>query len=254
MVTMKYHASLDAGGKPLLTYSRERLTKREKDYRWQDPVHEFIPLAGNIFHSDIYIWHHKPVSAERSTRNLKIYEAIENNARDFTPRQIYYFARELRDHGMFAKAAYYFQHFLDGKQGWGEDKLAACFCLALCFHALGEEDKVLSALLRSFEYSSPRAEICCEIGRYYQRQGLYQKAWDWFQLALVIPRPDSLGFILEQYWGYIPSIESCVCCCYLLRYDLAEKYNEMAAAIRPDDKAVQHNRKYLAALRQGRQN
>ncbi len=250
MVTMKYHASLDQDGQPLLTSTRERLTKREKNYRWQDPVHECIPLQGNIYHSDITIWHHKPFSTAVSTRNLDIYEAIELSGRQFTPRQVYYFARELKDHGKYAKAAYYFQRFLDSKAGWGEDNIATCYNLAICYQALGDNEKIVPILLRSFEFAAPRAEICCELGYYYMRREIYTTALDWFNLAANLPKPDSLGFILADYWGYIPYIESCVCYCRLQRYDEAEKYNNLAAKIKPEATAVLQNRQYLQEIQE----
>lgn len=61
IVTMKYHTHFDENGNPVLTSTRERLTKRSRGYLWQDPVHECIPLSGRIVQSDIAIWHQKPV-------------------------------------------------------------------------------------------------------------------------------------------------------------------------------------------------
>lgn len=169
--------------------------------------------------------------------------------RAFTPRQQYYFARELKDHGRYAKAVYYFTRFLDGGQGWSEDNIAACFSLAACYNALGEQDKVLSVLLRSFAYGGPRGEICCELGYYYKRRSDYRNALAWFKIAAQLDPPDTLGFILPDYWGYIPNIECCVCCCYLSRYEEAAQYNARAGACKPNSPSVRQNELYLASLK-----
>ena len=249
IVTMKYHTHFDSNGNPVLTSTRERLTKRENNYKWQDPVHECIPLAGNILYSDIAIWHQKPETKHNdTTRNLDIYEALEREGKRLTPRQLYYFARELKDHALWAKSAYYFKRFLDTGEGWYEDNIAACFNLSICYEMLSEEDKVLPILLQSFSYDSPRPEICCQIGYYYKNIQNYQTAFDWFHIAARLDSPRSIGFILQDYWGFIPNIECCVCCCYLKQFDKAKEFNRKAGLLQPNNQAVLQNEKYLASV------
>jgi len=248
IVTMKYLTHFDEHGNPILISTRERLMKREKGYIWQDPVHEFITLTGNVFYSNIEV-HHKKIKAEgHSTRNLDIYKNHENSGKPFTPRQLYYYARELKDHANWISAAYYFEKFLDTKKGWLEDNIAACYNLSICYNALGDTNKIMPILLKSFEYDAPRAEICCEIGYYYKRKKQYLTAIKWFQLGAGMAIPDTPGFILKDYWGYIPNVESCVCCFYLGDNESAAMYNERAAGFKPDAPAVGINRKFLASL------
>lgn len=251
MVTMKYHTHFDEDGTPILTSTRERLSKREKNYQWLDPIHEYIPLVGNIFYSDITIHHKKPPSDVVSTRNLDIYESMERKGASLTPRQIYYFARELKDHQHYAKAAYYFLRFLNEGKGWVEDNIACCFNLSFCYRALGEEQSVLPILLRSFTYDAPRSEICCEIGHYYQRQGTYQTALLWFELAATLNPPASLDFILEDYRKFIPYLEICVCHCHLHNYEKAREYLSMAKAMKAAHPAVLQNEQYLDGICSG---
>lgn len=246
MVTMKYHTSLDESGNPLVISTRERLLKRENNYKWQEAVHECIPLSGNILNSDIHITHLKPKSNVPSVRNLKIYEGIENTGNKMTPRQLYYFARELMDHQMWAKAVYYFERFLETNLGWYEDIICTCYNLSICYKYLHENEKILPILFKSFLYDTPRAEICCAIGYYYMNFKEYDKALRWFQTALEVTSSSSLGFVMQDYSGYIPNIESCVCCCALKQYDKANKYNEAAGKLKPDSLAVKQNRDFLS--------
>ena len=246
MVTMKYHTHFDADGKPILTSTRERLTRRARNYKWLEPVHECIPLSGRIMYSDIAISHCKAaVTDVPSVRNLRIYEGLESRGAHLNPRQLYYFARELKDHGQWAKSAYYFERFLDCGEGWVEDNIGACFELANCYNALGDSKKALPVLLRSFEFDSPRAEICCQIGYYFKSAKNYQVALDWFKLATNLGAPRSVGFVLNDYHGFVPNIEACVCCCELGRFEEAAAFNEAAAGFKPDSEAVRWNRRYL---------
>jgi len=246
IVAMKYHTHFDNAGNSILSTVRERLTKREKEYLWQDPVHECIPLIGNIFYSDNEIHHRKTKQDGPKDRNLNIYSALEASGKPFTFRQQYYFARELKDHGKWAKAADYFTMFLDGGKGWVEDNIASCYNLSICYKALGNEAKILPILMKSFEFDAPRAEICCEMGYYYKRAKKYRAALKWFQLAANLGEPDSIGFILRDYWGYIPNLEACVCSYALGEHEQAKIYNEKAAIYKPDALAVEMNRKFFA--------
>ena len=213
-----------------------------------DPVHECIPLIGNVFYSDIEVHHKQPVrqaSEGSSLRNLNIYTELEKSGTKFTPRQQYYFARELKDHGKWKKAAKYFKKFLNSRKGWIEDNIASCYNLAICYNALGENEKILPTLLKSFEYDTPRAEACSEIGYYYKRAENWVMALKWFDLAASLKKSDSIGFVLWDYWGYIPNIEACVCCCHLGNFEQAKKFNERAATYKPNSAAIEINRKYL---------
>jgi len=244
IVTMKYITCFD----PVFSFSRERMFKREKGYTWQDPVHEFIQMSGNILRTDIEVHHKKEAPKVASTRNLDIYTSLVKTGKTLTPRQLYYYARENKDHGIWPQAAYYFEEFLATKQGWVEDNIAACLSLGICYRKLGDTEKVLPALLRSFEYDTPRAEICNEIGYMYKRSGDYAKALKWFQLIANQPPPETGGFVQPDEWGYIPNIESCVCACYMGDYKKARYFNERAAEYKPEAKQVVHNRQYLDSI------
>lgn len=246
IVVMKYITHFDENGAPIFSSTRERLLKRERGFTWADPIHEYITICGNIYHSDIVIHHRKLPKAGPTDRNLKIFNSLEASGKELTPRQLYYFARELKDHAFWAKAVYYFEKFLETGQGWVEDNIAACYNLAICYRILGDMNKILPILTKSFLYDAPRAEICTEIGYHYKRANDFKKSLKWFKLATNLGTPDSMGFILIDHWGYIPNIEACVCCYELGDYEGAKRFNEAAAKYKPESKSVELNRKVLA--------
>ena len=165
---------------------------------------------------------------------------------ELTPRGTYYYARELKDNGRFTDAVEMFSKFLESGLGWIEDNITACSELAKCYQELGEQQKALATLLRSFQYDTPRGEICCQVGYHFKFQRQYWLAIFWFELALKLEKPkNSWGFHQEDYWNYIPSIECAVCYDNLGEYKKAEYYNELAAEFKPDSPSVLYNRIYF---------
>ncbi|MPS71858.1 MAG: glycosyltransferase family 2 protein [Chryseobacterium sp.] len=248
IVTMKYVLSFDQNNKPAFYSTRERLFKRSRNYEWIDPVHECIPLIGQLQYTDIEIWHKKTKLEALSTRNIDIYRNLENSGKEFSPRQLYYYARELRDHGRLQEAIGYYEKFLATELGWFEDIISSSYDLAVCYKNIGLRNKILPTLLKSFEYDIPRASICCELGYYYKDEGNYDLAFRWFDLATRLAHSTSVGFIHDDHTGYIPNIEACVCLCFLGDYQKADEYNERASLSRPDCSSVKQNREYLKTM------
>lgn len=248
IVTMKYVLSFDQNNNPAFHSTRERLFKKSKNYQWIDPVHECIPLVGNIQYTDIEIWHQKEKTDILSTRNIDIYKALEESGKEFSSRQLYYYARELKDHNETDKAIIFFEKFLASGSGWIEDLISCCQQLAIEYKNNGNKEKVLPTLLKSFEYDIPRPEICCELGYYYKDKQDYKHAFKWFDLAANLPNHHSVGFVFSDYSGYIPNIEACVCLSFLGEYKKANDYNEKAALSKPDCLSVKQNRDYLREL------
>lgn len=254
VVMMKYNVGFDAKGNVNFSYFRERLSRQSGNYLWQEPVHEYLQLGGKIINVDICITH-KKMSTPVAGRNLKIYEKLISEGKELTPRGIYYFARELKDNGRYAEAIKYFSEFLDSEKGWVEDNIRSCQELAKCYRATGDDKNSLKVLLRSFEYDTPRAEICCQIAYYYKEKGILEKAIFWFELATQLKMPEnSWGFIQHDLWGYVPCVELCVCYDKLGNIEKAIEYNNKAGEYKPDDPAVLYNKKYFEDMRKGQTN
>ncbi|HWQ51957.1 MAG TPA: glycosyltransferase [Terriglobales bacterium] len=253
-VYMGYNAAFDDAGRPTFSYARERLVKRSCGFRWREPVHEYLAIGGKILQSDVCINHVKE-KWEANDRNLRIYERRLSKGEPLTPRGTYYYARELRDNGRFEEAAAVFRRFLDDGQGWVEDNITACEDLAGCLAATGKPKEALTALLESFRYDTPRAELCCRIGYHHKERSDYRQARFWFELALNLKKPEPVrGFYQADCWGYIPSLECAVCCDKLGDFENAVRYNELAATFKPGSQAVAYNRRYFASRKESENN
>ena len=245
IVTFKYHTHFDETGKPILTSTRERLFKRAKNYQWQDAIHEYILMSGHIINAEIAISHKKISSS--GDRNLQIYRGLVAAGKKLSPRETYYFARELMDHGIHAESVEYFERFLNDGQGWFEDNIATCFNLSRLYGFLNEKEKILPILFKSFGYDTPRAEICCQIAYYFKNVKDYKKAIYWFELALTLVK-DSIGFVLNDYWDYIPAIELCTCYSSIGNQQKSFDYHLLSKQFKPDSTSVAYNEKYFKSI------
>ena len=113
-VSMNYVLSVDENNKPLSSVRRNRLVKRENNFSWIGKVHEYLEVYGNIISSDISILHQK--NKPYTDRNLKIYEGMLKNNNEFSPREQFYYANELFDHGRYDEALDMYRKFVDGKK------------------------------------------------------------------------------------------------------------------------------------------
>ncbi len=243
-VSMEYHLAFDSEGNVTSKLRRNRLVKRANGFRWYGAVHECLLVGGNILVSDIAVTH---VSVEHeSDRNLRIYEARLARGERFEPRDLYYYANELLDHGRRADAVEFYRRFLDTNQGWIEDVIAACGKLADCYHNLNQPDKEMEYTLQSFLHDTPRADFCCRMGYYFLQKSEWKKAAFWYELATQLPKPENhWGLVNTACWTWLPHVQLCVCYDRMGDYRKAYEHNEMARRYRSSDEFMLLNKSYL---------
>lgn len=240
---LKYDIAFDNQNNPTFSYYRERILKNNGRFLFQDPVHEAITPSGKIVFKDIFIQHRK-IKAVASGRNLKIYESL--NKKNFTPRQLFYYSRELYFNNKINKAITYFKKFLKTEEGFYENKIDACKLLSKCYLIKNQKKQALEVLFYSFNFDVPRAEILCEIGYFYKNIGDFKKAIYYFNLALNSTIDEnSLAFVEYDYYNFIPCLELCVCYYNLNNIDMALNFNNLAKKYKPTNKIVLSNENFL---------
>lgn len=248
IVMMKYHTSFDEAGRPSFSYFRERWIRNCRQYRWVGAVHEVIPPNGKLLYSDIAICH-KKMDAKDPDRNLKIYQKMLADGKVLEPRQQYYYGRELYYHKQYEEAASVFEQFLLSPEGWVENKIEACSICANCYFQMGQEQSALTTLLRSMSFDLPRAELCCEIGKYFLERGKYHNAIYWYETALNTHMNEYAGgFILPDCYDYVPLLQLCVCYDKMGDQQKAKEYNERAGTYKPYSQAYLYNKQYFDNL------
>jgi len=246
-VTMPYILAVDESGKPTFSLRRNRLVKRACNFKWIGPVHEYLEVSGPVFHSDVCVTHAKQKAY--TDRNLRIYRARQAKGEAFSPRDLYYFANELRDHGHYEEACEYYERFLDTGRGWVEDNIQACLKLADCYRQRKDDRKEFQALCRSFLHDRPRGECCYRLGEYFLDRGKVDQAIFWFQMATRLPVPeDAMGMRNPAMTTWMPHLQLAVCYSRLGKHELGLLHNEKAASYVPNHPSVLHNRKFYARV------
>ncbi len=247
VVTMPYHLAFDEYGNLSFSLRRNRLVKREKGFQWRGKVHEYLEVYGHTVHSDVAVIHKK--EGGHNDRNLRIYEKMQLEGEEFSPRDLYYFGNELVDHQRYAEAIPVYEKFLDDGLGWVEDNITCCGKLADCYYKIDQSGTAILCLLRSLSYDSPRPEFCCRIGNHFLDKGDYLTAIYWFKLATKIKPPQNqLGFLSLPYSTWLPHQQLCFCYSKLHAYHLAYLHNQAARQFRPNDDVILHNEVYLSQI------
>lgn len=249
VVYMPYYMIKDSKNNEIDSiFWRERIIKREKGFKWEGIVHEYIISSGKLVKIDIPIVHMKMHSA--GDRNLKIFESYLAKGNKISDKEAFYYARELFANGQIDKAMVYYKMFLNTRGALRSNYLNACIELSDCYAIKRDNENCLKALLQYFEIDVPRAEICCKIGHYYKVRNEFEKAIAWYSLAPYTIKPEeSIGMIKPMYWDYVPYMEIVICYYKLGDIEKAVYYNEKVAQIKPNDEKMLSNRYLLAKMK-----
>ncbi|NOU81556.1 glycosyltransferase [Paenibacillus sp. LMG 31459] len=245
-VSMTYILSADDDGKPLVTLRRNRLLRRDCQFQWIGAVHEYVEITPPTLQSDVCVTHKK--DKEYTERNLLIYRKMKAEGQKFSPRDRLYFANELYDHAHYQEALENYKLFLSEGEGWIEDNIQACIRMADSYGALGEKNKQLQSLCRTFDYDLPRSEACCKIGYYFMELQQVEKAVYWFEIAVSLPKRNDLGMENESTRTWLSHLQLCVCYDKLGDHKYADYCNEVALAQYPAHPSAQYNRNYYTKL------
>lgn len=247
-VSMVYILEFDKYGNPSFHFRRNRVVKRSNHFKWIGAVHEYLEVYGNIYNSDIAVVHRKSDkknSGGSENRNLTIYENRIKKGEEFSPRDLYYYANELRDHQYFKKAIIYYKEFLATKKGWIEDNIRACLNMADCYSKTGETDLEFEALFKSFAFDAPRPEICCRLGDLFKLKRNFHIAIYWYNQAYQNQSNDNGGFQNTAYSTWYPHLSLCVCHWELGNVEKSIEHNLLAKQFRPDDPQVLFNETFF---------
>ena len=245
-VSMNYNLTFDEGGNVISSLRRYRLVKREKEFKWIGNVHEYLEVYGDLYQSDVSV-SHMPLSHD-SERNLRIYEKMASSGREFSPRDLFYYANELLDHGKIEKAIEYYLRFLKTKKGWVEDNIQACHKLADCYNKMELKELELTWVLHALSYGTPKPETCCRIAYHFMQKHEIQSAIYWYESALTNKEADGLAFQNHSCSTWLPHLQLAVCYDKTGQHEMGYQHNEKALKYRPNDPKMLSNKEYFEKI------
>ena len=247
-VMMPYHYAFSADGKPSLFFDRERIVRRAAGFLFSGAVHEAMAVSGHVIREEIVIRHTGRHGENSNRRNLGIYEAMIAKGNAMTPRDRYYYARELKNAGEHARAEKEFAAFLEG-DSWRVNRVDAYIARGECLMALGRRQEAKESFLAAAGCGTPRAEALCALGASCLEEGDLDAALLWYKAAMMCPMQKSSGaFVSPDAYGYIPLMQLCVIYDRRGRTVEAAKMNEQALLLHPGDAAAMANRAYFARV------
>jgi sulfur relay (sulfurtransferase) complex TusBCD TusD component (DsrE family) len=244
-VTMETYMDVDEKtGKPQVQFKRNRLVRRSHNFKWNGFIHEFMDIPPSKFRirpSEIAVTQEKIKPA--GDRNLRIFKNKKKAKVPFSPRDEYYYGKELLKYEKFKDAIKVLSGFCKDKTyDWVEDRIDGINSLGICYLATQQYAKAREVLFTAFTYATPRAETCYHIAFAYQKENKLEEAIFWYQLCTLLEPPKNCpGFICMDYWTWMPHLQLCQCYCELKDYNTSYAHHKKASTFNPHHEAIKNN-------------
>lgn len=226
----------DATGKPTVDFYANRIHPRN-NYRWRHPIHEVIchyPATFQERFHEVNLWiEHHPDNTKSRGQYLEMLEmAVDENPT--SPRDLYYYARELFFKKEYLPAKVVFEEYLKYTQFPGEKAYALRY-LAKC------DPKNAEKLLKeSIKTLYCREGVLALANHYY-----ITKEWKKCLKAALeaIEIKERLNEFMSEEWAYGPMAYDLVAISawQLKQWDDALRYGEMALEMEPDNERFKNN-------------
>ena len=162
---------------------RPKLYKRLRQFVWEDAVHETVRLEPVVYDSEIEI-QHLPRNLH-SGRDFQLFRRIFEKEGRLSAKLHAMFVKELFVSGReedFLSSADLFEAVLRQPDASFDMKREAICALCRIHRVSGNADRLFSLAFKLMP-DAVCAELCCEIGSYFQAREDYEEAIQWFELA-----------------------------------------------------------------------
>lgn len=243
---LKYQVAFDEKNKVTFEYYRERIIKNCENAKFHGFVHEVIVPFGKIEYLDIAIEHRKIEFNRDSSRNLLIYKRHKKNGEIFNEREQYYFSKELFYNNQYKQSIKNLKLFLSMPNKFLPNVIDAYITISDSYLQLKDYINAKKYLIKSMEICPPNALVCCKLGFIYILENNYNNAIFWYKSALNYEKNQKTGeFIQNDYFDFIPYLQLSFCYYYLKDYENFVKFHQKAKAIKPYDKIILNNEKFI---------
>ncbi len=247
--SMIYNYSFDDYGNLSLCFRRNRLVKRNKNFKWLGRVHEYLSVNGDIYNTDICVTHTGKM--KHSMRNIEIYKKQLEAGIALSTRDLYYYAKELLLEKKDAEAIELLKYFLKRGDARNEDILSAYQLIAYSCLCIRDYVGCRRYCFHTFEYEQPRSDICCLIGNSFMSEGRYIDAVFWYELATKSNLNQNMkGWkrVNPSCYTWLPHLQLCVCYYQLGKVEEACRHNEMAAKYAPQRDSIKKNKAFFESI------
>ncbi len=162
---------------------RPKLYRRQREFTWIDPIHETLRLDPLVYDSEIEI-QHLP-EGNHAGRDLERLSQLSREGVRLSQKLHHMYAMELFRAGEekdFREAEEAFLATME-QEGRSMDEVKEAVCvLARLYRLQGNVGGLMTYALKDAVTGST-AEVCCELGFYYEGQGDWAEAATWYRNA-----------------------------------------------------------------------
>ena len=190
IVQMKYANQLQFG--TVYNFDEEyrpKLFKRNRNFVWEEPIHETVRLEPVVYDSDIVIMHLP--EATHAKRDLQNFARHCETGYRLSRRLHNFYARELMIAGEkedFAQARPFFENSASDS-GRNSEEIAEACCVAARAARLSGDVVSFFKYVSKVIAEEANSEICCELGHFYEDIRDFEEAAIWYYNAVYETHP-----------------------------------------------------------------
>ena len=246
VVTMFTCMNIDECGSSQITMVRNRIVKKDSNFKWVGFVHEYIEISGNVYNSEICILHDKVKTV--SDRNLKIYEKKINENKTFNERDLYYYGKELYYNRFWNEAIDILEKFIE-KGAW-EDEIVDAICkVGQCYLYKNNIKLAREYFYKTFEYAPPKGEVLYQIASSFEDEQKYEMAISWYEMILMQPIPKNCTQCVNLCClRFKPHLNLCYCYVSIGEIQKAYYHHKCCMEINPNNSYVIYNENWFKSI------
>lgn len=237
----KYEYAHDEFGNSICSFYRERIVQRSLNLKWQEPIHEYLPLEAPYKKTDIEVHHFK--KHVTSDRNIPMLESIVSKNPNVA-RNVFYLGKEYFDAGLTEKGVKKLKKFVTMPDAWSENKYNAFLRIASYYKSIEDYSNALYYSWEAVKTTELKADAYCSLGEIYMDLKRWDYAIHWFKIASNMERSeDSLDIVEPKYYTWLPNLQLCLCYNALGKVEEAARANERALTYSPNDARMLSNKR-----------
>jgi len=238
---VKYEYAHDEQGRSICSFYRERIVKRDLNLKWQEPIHEYLPLDAPYKKTDIEVHHYK--MHVTSDRNIPMLEDIVKK-NPHVGRNVFYLGKEYFDSGRLKEGIEKLKQFVEMPDAWSENKYNALLRISSYYKSEKDYEQSIKYCWKALKTNELKADAYCEMGELYMASKRWDYAIHWFRIAAGMERPeDALDIVEPKYHTWLPNLQLCLCYNSVGRVTEAAQANEIALTYRPEDVRMLNNKR-----------
>ena len=235
MILISYVYAHDNEDKPVIVLPRERIVRNCPQIRWEDPIHEYLPMLANFKMQewkDLALDHYrmKPFNPERNVSIL----AEQYKKPTCTPRNKFYYGKELFDIQQYDKALPILEEYVNEGKDFRDNLTVACIKLATYYYVNNDKPSAKDFALRGMRFNSEYAENYVIVGDVLAESGLFDEAIQYYSEASGKKLTGGMSQLVD-YYGFIPNYRLAVMYANKRDYKKSKEYALQALEIKPNN-------------------